>query len=185
MNRAFRLRSFALLLVASTPALAHDTWFHREAQDASGRWTLSLGTGNQYPMQETPLAVEALQLAACRQADEAAQALQPLRALDQALQLRTPPAAGGLSCWAQSLPFELELPPDKIARLPEGDPCLAGRACGLGRDARARSALEGAVREARTHRAAGHAGQAGRRAGHGDGRGAVGRAGRLAPRRHR
>jgi hypothetical protein len=115
MNRAFRLRSFALLLVASTPALAHDTWFHREARDASGRWTLSLGTGNQYPVLETPLAVESLQLAACRQADESAQALQPLRALDQALQLRTPPATGGLSCWAQSLPFELELPPDKIA----------------------------------------------------------------------
>lgn len=114
MNRAFRLRSFALLLIASSPALAHDTWFQREAQDAAGRWTLWLGTGNQYPVLETPLAVEALQLAGCRQADEATQTLQPLRALDQALQLRSPPATGGLSCWAQSLPFELELPPEKI-----------------------------------------------------------------------
>ena len=115
MNRSLRSRSFALLLLASAPALAHDTWFQREALDAAGRWTLSLGTGNQYPVLETPLAAESLQQAACRRADEAPRPLLPLRALDKALQLRTPPAAGGLSCWAQSLPFEIELPPDKIA----------------------------------------------------------------------
>lgn len=115
MNRAFRRRSLALLLLASTPALAHDTWFHREDRDASGRWTLALGTGNHFPVLETPLAAEALQQAACRQAGEAAQPLRPLGALDTALRLRTPPAAGGLSCWAQSLPFEIELPPEKIA----------------------------------------------------------------------
>lgn len=115
MNRALRLRSFALLLLASTPALAHDTWFHRETLDASGRWTLSLGTGNQFPLMETPLAAEALQLAGCRQSGEPVQPLRPLRALDKAVQLRTPPAGGGLSCWAQSMPFEIELPPDKIA----------------------------------------------------------------------
>lgn len=115
MNRAFHLRGFALLLIASTPALAHDTWFQRGAVDATGRWTLALGTGNQFPVLETPLAAEALQQAACRQAGEAAQPLRTLRALDKALELRTPPAAGGLSCWAQSLPFEIELPPAKIA----------------------------------------------------------------------
>ncbi len=115
MKRAFRLRSFALLIIASTPALAHDTWFQPEALDATGRWTLLLGTGNHYPVQETPLAAEALQQAGCRQLDEAAQPLAPLRATDKALRLRTPPATAGLSCWAQSLPFEIELPPDKIA----------------------------------------------------------------------
>jgi len=83
--------------------------------DAAGRWTLLLGTGNHYPVLETPLAAEALQQAACRRRDEAPLPLAPLRAVDKALQLRTPPAAGGLSCWAQSLPFEIELPPQKIA----------------------------------------------------------------------
>jgi hypothetical protein len=115
MARPLRLHAVTLLLLASAPALAHDTWFHREALDGAGRWTLWLGTGNQYPVQETPLAAEALQRAACRRADEAPRPLLPLRALDKALQLRTPPAAGGLSCWAQSLPFEIELAPDKIA----------------------------------------------------------------------
>ncbi len=115
MKRALRLRSFALLLIASTPALAHDTWFQSEAVDATGRWTLLLGTGNHYPLLETPLAADALQRAGCRQRNEATQPLAPLRASDKALRLRTPPAAGGLSCWAQSLPFEIELPPDKIA----------------------------------------------------------------------
>lgn len=115
MKRAFRLRSLALLLIASTPALAHDTWFQPEAVDAAGRWTLLLGTGNHYPVLETPLAAEALQQAGCRQLDETAQPLAPQRATDKALRLRTPPATGGLSCWAQSLPFEIELPPEKIA----------------------------------------------------------------------
>lgn len=115
MKRAFRLRCLALLLIASTPALAHDTWFQPEQADTAGRWTLQLGTGNHYPVLETPLAAEALQTAGCRQRDEAARPLVPLRALDNALRLRTPPAAGGLSCWAQSLPFEIELPPEKIA----------------------------------------------------------------------
>jgi hypothetical protein len=115
MKRAFRLRSFALLLIASTPALAHDTWFQPEALDATGRWTLLLGTGNHYPVLETPLAAEALQQAGCRQLDEAVQPLAPQRATGKALRLRTPAATGGLSCWAQSLPFEIELPPEKIA----------------------------------------------------------------------
>lgn len=114
MNRTLRLHGLALLL-ASTPALAHDTWFQREAVDGAGRWTLRLGTGNRYPVLETPLAAESLQQAACRRADEAAAPLAPLRAQGTALQLRTPPAAGGLSCWAQSLPFEILLPPEKIA----------------------------------------------------------------------
>ena len=114
MKRALRLRSFALLLIASTPALAHDTWFQPEALDAAGRWTLLLGTGNHYPLLEIPLAAEALQQAGCRQRDEAAQPLAPQGAIDKALRLRTPSATGGLSCWAQSLPFEIELPPDKI-----------------------------------------------------------------------
>jgi hypothetical protein len=115
MARPPRRRGVALLvLLACAPAFAHDTWFHRDGEGPAGRWTLSLGTGNRFPVLETPLAAESLQQAACRQGDEVPRPLAPLRALDKALQLRTPPAVGGLSCWAQSVPFEIELPPDRI-----------------------------------------------------------------------
>jgi len=110
-----RLRLAAALLLVAAPALAHDTWFHRDAADERGRWTLALGTGNRFPVQETPIAAEFLTELACRQGDEAPRAMTPLPLRDTALPLRTPPAAGGLSCWVQSQPFELELAPEKIA----------------------------------------------------------------------
>lgn len=70
-----------LLLIATGAAAAHDTWFERRADGS-----LQLGTGAQFPQQET--------------------------GLDPQWILRQGCDAG--SCWAQSTPFELTLDPAKI-----------------------------------------------------------------------
>jgi len=110
-----RLRFAPLLaILLSAPVLAHDTWFHHEPADAAGRRTLALGTGNQFPVQETAIGPGYLQQAACRPGDGATLPLTPLHHHDTALLLQLPPAAGRLSCWAQVQPFEIELAPDKV-----------------------------------------------------------------------
>lgn len=70
-----------LLLLATGAAAAHDTWFERRADGS-----LQLGTGTQFPKQETPLDPQWIARQGCD--------------------------AG--SCWAQSAPFELTLDPARI-----------------------------------------------------------------------
>lgn len=100
-----------LALLASAPAHAHDTWFQPEGADAQGRVVLALGTGNRFPVQETAIGAEYLLRAGC----DAAGALAPVGLRDSALLLRTPPVGAGLSCWAQSQPFEVTLTPQRVA----------------------------------------------------------------------
>lgn len=97
----------ALLLASAAPASAHDTWFQPEDSDALGRVTLALGTGKRFPLQETAIGAEYLLRSGCGEAG----ALEPVGQRDTALLLRTPSAGAGLSCWAQSQPFELTLSP--------------------------------------------------------------------------
>lgn len=98
-------------LIAAAPAAAHDTWFEPQGRDAAGARTLALGTGNQFPLQETPIGAEYLVASGCRSGDGEVLPLEPLRVGPQALLLRAPPADAGLSCWAQSQPFEITLAP--------------------------------------------------------------------------
>lgn len=77
-----RLLAFGLVLSLAGPALAHDTWFARQPD---GR--LVLGTGAQFPKQETGIDAQYLLQQGCD--------------------------AG--SCWAQTTPFALTLDADKIA----------------------------------------------------------------------
>lgn len=109
MKHALRIAALAATLAATTAASAHDSWF--EAVPGPGAPRLALGTGAQYPVQETAIAAEYLARTGCL---GAAQAL-PLRAGDlapHALQFAVP--AGATSCWAQTVPFDIELAPDKI-----------------------------------------------------------------------
>lgn len=103
-----RAAAVALALAAAAGgAAAHDTWF---APQAGGR--LRLGTGNQFPVLDAPIATEYLPRQACV---GAAGSLPPMAALgydDTALVLQPP--AGALSCWVQSTAFDVELPVDKI-----------------------------------------------------------------------
>jgi hypothetical protein len=109
--RHLRLSALAAGLIAAAPVAAHDTWFEVEGRDAAGAHTLALGTGNQFPLQETPIGAEYLVASGCRAGDGAVLPLEPLRVGPQALLLRAPPADAGLSCWAQSQPFEITLAP--------------------------------------------------------------------------
>ncbi|MBN8511005.1 MAG: hypothetical protein J0L57_20645, partial [Burkholderiales bacterium] len=108
----------AALLAACLPgpARAHDTWFElRQAPSATGA-QLALGTGNRFPVMEYPLGFEQLRHSGCRGADGSALPL--AHAGDEALALRlrvAHAAGGGLSCWAQTQAFEVELSPPLVA----------------------------------------------------------------------
>src|SRR3990167_6585438 len=101
-------------LIAAAPVVAHDTWFQPEGRDAAGSHTLALGTGNQFPLQETPIGAEYLVASGCRGGSGELLPLEPLRVGERALLLRTPPADAGLSCWAQSQSFEITLAPKGV-----------------------------------------------------------------------
>lgn len=105
------LAALAASLITALPAAAHDTWFQPADAATAGPRTLALGTGNQFPLQETAIGAEFLVAAACRGAEGEAQPLRPGQTTDHALLLHTPPADQGLSCWAQSQPFEITLAP--------------------------------------------------------------------------
>lgn len=111
------LRSLCVLAAAvlcTGPAAAHDTWFQPLDAAPDGARTLALGTGNQFPLQETPIGAEYLVSAACRAAGGEGLPLQAQAATEHALLLRTPPAGQGLSCWAQSQHFEITLAPKVV-----------------------------------------------------------------------
>lgn len=112
--RGMRLPTFCTLaagLLAAGPSLGHDTWFEPVDAAGAGPRLLALGTGNQFPLQETAIGAEYLVAAACRGAAGDPLPLQPVQTTDRALLLRSPPAGNGLSCWAQSQPFEITLAP--------------------------------------------------------------------------
>jgi hypothetical protein len=107
----------------TNPALAHDTWFAPLPAAGGGAVVLALGTGNRFPVQEFTMTLAQLQQSGCRAADKAVVPLQRLADTPTALHLRlaqSPPASrkdvrAGYSCWAQSVPFDIELPADKVA----------------------------------------------------------------------
>jgi hypothetical protein len=100
------------LLLTAAPALAHDTWFapYRGAGSADG--LLALGTGNQFPVLDSPIGTEYLPQQACVRADGGTAAMAALRYDAAALVLRPP--AQARSCWVQSTSFDVTLAPDKI-----------------------------------------------------------------------
>lgn len=101
---ALSIRVLALVLaVAAAPAAAHDTWFERIA--AGG---LQLGTGNRFPIAETPVDAQYLVARHCLAADG-----QRVDLDTDATRLH--PRGNAATCLVQLQPFELELPPDKVA----------------------------------------------------------------------
>lgn len=92
-------------------AQAHDTWFEARPADG-GRVQLALGTGNQFPIQETPIGAEYLVAQGCAVGTRAPVRMKPLQTDEHALLLAPP--RGALSCWVQSQPFDVTVPPDKV-----------------------------------------------------------------------
>jgi hypothetical protein len=121
--RALRAGSAVLLLVfLSSLASAHDTWFEAKTQKRSGRIVMALGTGNQFPLLEFPLALAALHSSGCRQGAQT-MALKGMTATPKFTLMQTEAKtqngisspAEAISCWAQSVPFDIEIPADKVA----------------------------------------------------------------------
>ena len=114
MNRSQTACCLAVVLaLRCTPLLAHDTWF-QVSPASSGRIELALGTGNQFPKQESGIDPRYLVAQHCSMSADAAPAL-PMKALRNtgtALVLVVPP--GARSCWIQLTPFEVTVPPDKV-----------------------------------------------------------------------
>jgi hypothetical protein len=103
-------RCIALLLSTFTfaAAHAHDTWFSRQADG-----TLTLSTGNRFPVGELAVDTQYFARHGCRGEQGAAAPLTLVRYTDTASLLRAP-TPGTQVCWVQLEPFEFELPADKI-----------------------------------------------------------------------
>ena len=110
-----RRGALALCLTAATTAHAHDTWFAVRGASLPGNAILALGTGNQFPVQESTIAAEHLQVHGCRQGAKEL-ALTAVASTRTALLLRAqPPGKQPLTCWAQLVPFEIQIEDDKVA----------------------------------------------------------------------
>jgi hypothetical protein len=110
----FRVACLLGCSVLPLSALAHDTWFEALPATATPAGIeLALGTGNQFPLMEGPLAASSLVAQGC--IDQAGQRL-PLpaqRSTPQALRLLAP--AQARSCWVQSESFEVTIGPELVA----------------------------------------------------------------------
>lgn len=106
-----------LLSSAAGTAWAHDTWF-QPVGPMSASPLLALGTGNRYPVHEFTVDPAHIARSGCRSGTRTALPLTPSQSLPKFLLLRAGPghvADRALSCWAQLVPFDIELPQDKVA----------------------------------------------------------------------
>jgi hypothetical protein len=95
-------------------AQAHDTWFEALPATATAAGTeLALGTGNQFPAMESPLAASSLVHSGCISDAGERLPLQALRSTGQALRLWA--LAQARSCWAQSEAFDVTIGPELVA----------------------------------------------------------------------
>lgn len=120
--RALPLRGAAALALAAMAgaALAHDSWFEPLPDTERGEAVFALGTGNQFPVMDTPLRVGGVKAAGC--GDTAGRAV-PLRWMaDQPTRLllrttRPLPANTALSCLARLAPAEVTIDKPEIVEL--------------------------------------------------------------------
>ncbi len=112
-TRKLRQLTALLCLAAATgQAGAHDTWFQPLPPTARGEQVLALGTGNQFPLQETPVNLRQVQTSGCRGAGLPAARLRWVADQPTALVLRTSrpaPAGSALTCWAQLVPIDIQI----------------------------------------------------------------------------
>jgi len=109
-----RLGALVVCVTAAATARAHDTWFAVRGATLPGNAVLALGTGNQFPVQESTIAAKHLQAHGCRQGSKEL-ALTAVASTKTALLLRAQPSGKqALTCWAQLVPFEIEIEDDKV-----------------------------------------------------------------------
>jgi hypothetical protein len=112
-----RLIAGAAGLVAAAAASAHDTWFEWLPRDqAAGGVALALGTGNRFPVHETPIYAEHLAATGCRTHSGEQMSLRAARTRANAIWLRSTVAPEAQpTCWAQVAPVEITLPAATVA----------------------------------------------------------------------
>ncbi len=122
MVHALVRRSLGVVLaLAGAAAAAHDTWFVRQPSTPGGHAVFAIGTGDRFPTLEFPLAYASLVDSGCAVAGAAASPRSaPLahvedRTTAAVVRSATPlPSQAAFSCWAQLMPFDVEVPPDKV-----------------------------------------------------------------------
>lgn len=126
-----RVAALVWTLTAST-VMAHDTWFEAvrggvgqpAAAAAASPVVLALGTGTRFPVFEFPIGLEQIVASGCRDAGQGGEVNgrpAPLKlVLDRPASILLRSAAAqapgqALSCWAQLVPFEVEIEPPIVA----------------------------------------------------------------------
>jgi len=108
--------SLALCLLAGS-ACAHDTWFQSLPSTPGGHAVFTLGTGTRFPTYEFALAYEAIAASGCRGEGVTAAPLARVEDRPTTVVVRSATplnARSAITCWAQVVPFDVEVPPDKI-----------------------------------------------------------------------
>jgi Domain of unknown function (DUF4198) len=118
-------RRFVVAMVVSmlcVAAQAHDSWFAPQPSPRAADVRLALGTGNRFPKLETSVGAGALAEHGCRHGEGPRAPLRIVRDTPVALQLRSSPVTrqtlraghGAITCWAQLVPFEVEIAPATV-----------------------------------------------------------------------
>jgi len=115
MRSVLRVASTAFVSwLAAGAALAHDTWFETKVENRPGLVVVALGTGNRFPVQEYPIGAEHLRQHGCLQGGSRVPLIARGNSSTALLLLTRMQGPQPMSCWAQLVPFDIELPPDKI-----------------------------------------------------------------------
>jgi hypothetical protein len=103
------------LFVSSGATQAHDTWFEKLTSAGKGQTVFALGTGNRFPLAETPIDPRHFVKSGCQSADGKAGALELDSYTEHATVVRVSSTAATNSCFVQLEPFDVELAPDRIS----------------------------------------------------------------------
>ena len=117
MELAWKAAAATLLVATTGAAAAHDTWFEPLPPTPGGHVVFALGTGTHFPTYEFALAYESIAASGCRGEGAIAAPLAHVEDRLAALVVRSATAVdlrAGLTCWAQLVAFEVEVPPDKV-----------------------------------------------------------------------
>lgn len=108
----------ALLLASWLPALAlaHDSWFRLVPPGGPGV-QLDLAVGPHYPLSDFGIAAASVTRAVCAEGGGATKPLRPERETATHLVMRSAAeATGGLACWAELDPWQLEMNAELVAQ---------------------------------------------------------------------
>lgn len=114
------MHRIALVLIAAllpAAACAHDTWFGPLSPTDRGELVLALGTGTRFPKWESGLEPGHIASSGCRGDGVSAAPLRHLEDARDAIVLRSAgrvPMRAAITCWAQLVPFEIEIGPDRV-----------------------------------------------------------------------